>query len=100
MSHSDKSSKSVPYIDDEKIAPQTNSLLSRRNFLRATAIATGGALTANTSFSEPAKNMHHMDEYRSMMFEKGHKMAHGLVIEPPGAPAGTGGTWSETYWTP
>jgi len=81
--------------------------ISRRDFLRTTAVFTGSTVLAGhniktqaaemTHQSMPAGNEHamhesghaghQMDQYGSMMFMEGHSMKPGQVIEPPGSPS-------------
>lgn len=87
------------------------SSVSRRQFLRTTALIAGGALAgravaagtqhgghdmghgASAAAPAAAPTMDHAamghgaSDYGSMMFMKDHRMPTGLVIEPPGSPA-------------
>ncbi len=75
---------------------QSGRLITRRNFLRATAVFTGGALSARSGYPMPEGHGQHgladhqamdmTEDYHSMMFTPGHNMEPGMTIEPPGAP--------------
>lgn len=72
--------------------------LSRRGFLQAAAVVSGGtALTAATGaqaaemqhkgMADGTHAGHAMEKYGSMMFMENHAMKPGQVIEPPGSPS-------------
>lgn len=58
---------------------------SRRDFLRVAAAGSGLAV-AGQAFPATS-HQGHDNSYGTMMFEEGHSMPSGQVIEPPGAPA-------------